>query len=512
MSAGAIDIVLRPALAAAGLALSLWMWRRSSGVRGLPGCGAGSGCDAVTHSRWSRWCGIPVAAPASLLYLALVGGFLFLNVSPPGRWRDMVGIATSAAAPLLAAAAVWFIALQWLAVRRLCLYCLLLHAIGLGIAGVVLLGPTAAAGAGPAGWGVAAAGVAALVLGQVLVEPRMYRVMVSGPLSVVSDKRSGVEGQLSVAGGEQSGASGNIRGSAALRLRLDGVITDHTLGHTLDIDKPRAQRSGAPDLLRGSPRGKEHVPSPADFRCGSNGRQHGSPISPSCCFVDINPFISRRITALGGKVTLEGGKWPVLGSLEAYCVLVYLFDYTCQNCRGLHRVLLEAMGEDEGAFAVMLVPVPHDPRCNPAIARPKLEHANACAYARLALSLWAADWTQYAAFDEFLFAGEHPPALGLARARAAAMLGRAVFDPTVPDAEIDPVIREGIAVYESVGPERTPTVLMPKGSFTGRVTSTKELWKILGGKRNTKSETRNTKSEINSKPEIPMNETRRRAV
>src|SRR5271155_3143001 len=118
----------RPALAASGLGLSLWMLRQSSGKRGLPGCGAGSGCDAVTHSRWSRWCGVPVAAPASGLYFLLLAGFSFSMIAAPGRSLDWTSGLLFPAAPLLAAAAVWFIGLQWLVIRRVCLYCLLLHA------------------------------------------------------------------------------------------------------------------------------------------------------------------------------------------------------------------------------------------------------------------------------------------------------------------------------------------------------------------------------------------------
>lgn len=130
-------------------------------------------------------------------------------------------------------------------------------------------------------------------------------------------------------------------------------------------------------------------------------------------------------------------------------------------------------------FAVMLVPVPQDPRCNPLIAKPDPRHANACKYARLALSLWAADWSKYAAFDRFMFDSEEPPALGLARRRADELLGQAMFDPSVPDPDIDPSIAAGVELYKLVGSDRTPTVLTPAGFFAGRVTTTKELWKIL---------------------------------
>jgi uncharacterized membrane protein len=466
MTQHALILWAPPALACVGLGLSLWMLRQSSGMRALPGCGAGSGCAAVTHSRWSRWCGVPVAAPASLLYLALAGGFLFLNVSPPGHFRDMVSIAMFPAAPLLAAAAAWFIALQWLAVGRFCLYCLLLHVIGPGIAGMIFADPAFAVRAGVVGWAIGVGGVAALVLGQVLVEPRMYRAVASGKWPVASVKGNTLKvgeaasGRWPVASGERR-VSGGLWPAARGRNSTSNAALA-AVGHL-----PPATASASPHSLATG------CLSPA--------------AAPAHCLATCHLPLA----------TVNSGKWPLLGSPEAASVLVYLFDYTCENCRGLHRVLLEAMREDEGAFAVMMVPVPHDPRCNPAIAKPDPEHANACAYARLALSLWAADWTQYAAFDEFMFAPDRPPALGLARARAAAMLGQPVFDPTVPDADVDPVIREGIALYESVGAERTPTVLMPRGFFTGRVETTRELWKILGGR-----EIRNSKSEIRNKFKI----------
>src|SRR3984957_20050048 len=176
MSQHTLIVFIRPALA--GLGLALWMLRQSSGMRGLPGCGAGSGCDAVTRSRWARWCGVPVAGPAALLYLVLLAGFSYLSFSPPGQFRDMVRTALFPAAPLLAAAAAWFIGLQAIGIRRFCFYCLVRQVLGSAIA---------------------RGGVVALVLGQVLVEPRMYRVVVSGQWSVV--RGSGKDAVHAVSGG-----------------------------------------------------------------------------------------------------------------------------------------------------------------------------------------------------------------------------------------------------------------------------------------------------------------------
>ncbi len=120
--------------------------------------------------------------PAALVYLLVLGAFLVLMFSPSAQFGDAARMLLGSAAPLLGFAAVWFVGLQGIAVRRFCLYCLLLHVIGMGIAGLVLFDPALEVRVGAVGWAVAACAAAALVLGQVLVEPRMYRIgkVVSG--------------------------------------------------------------------------------------------------------------------------------------------------------------------------------------------------------------------------------------------------------------------------------------------------------------------------------------------
>jgi uncharacterized membrane protein len=245
---------LLTALPAVGAGLSLWIARRSTGGRGLPGCGAGSGCDAVTRSRWSKWLGIPVAAPAAAVYFVVLASFAVLGVFSSGRGRQPATGVLLAAAPLLAAAAVWFIGLQGLLLRRFCLYCLLLHGIGVAVAVMIAFGlPGEGSGFAYSGLptaeligvlSAAGVGIAALVLGQVLVKPKTYMVgaVVGGQWPVVSgeegdkptaqrsgasDECRGVESSpinapSATIAGEDAAPGQNIRGSAALRPRLDG--------------------------------------------------------------------------------------------------------------------------------------------------------------------------------------------------------------------------------------------------------------------------------------------------
>ena len=58
-------IMTMPALAAV---LSGSMFAGSLGVQRLPGCGSGSGCDAVARGRWSKWGSLSVAGLGTLFY------------------------------------------------------------------------------------------------------------------------------------------------------------------------------------------------------------------------------------------------------------------------------------------------------------------------------------------------------------------------------------------------------------------------------------------------------------
>src|SRR6266567_9637214 len=91
--------------------LSGWMLRQSTGGRGLPGCGAGSGCDAVTRSRWSRWAHWPVAAPGTVLYVSIFAASLLAATARSPAFQRVACAVLLSIAPLAGGAAIWFIGL-----------------------------------------------------------------------------------------------------------------------------------------------------------------------------------------------------------------------------------------------------------------------------------------------------------------------------------------------------------------------------------------------------------------
>lgn len=143
----------------------------------LPGCGAGSDCEAVANSRWARWGPIPVAGPGALVYAVILGCvWLLPRVDQRKIWPVLTALALAAAG-----GALWFTGLQLFLLKRICPYCMVDHVCGLITAGVILW-------RGPRPWrlaGTVAPSLTALVVligGQILVEPKTYSITTGGSL------------------------------------------------------------------------------------------------------------------------------------------------------------------------------------------------------------------------------------------------------------------------------------------------------------------------------------------
>jgi len=290
--------------------LSAWMLRRARGA-GLPGCGAGSPCDAVMQSRWSRWGPAPVTLPGTLVYL-LAFSAAVIATATTSQTCLITEAGLVALAPLIAGAALWFMALQGLVIRRFCIYCTATHLLGVTLAGLVLTDKQTLQAAGvlliPI-WLLALPsiiGLAALIGGQVFLKPKQYAVTLARP-----------------------------------------VQEPPTLSLPAPVRAPAAFTGAALPQAR----------KPADG----------------------------TISLLSGQIVLPADAGPILGLAPASRTLVFLFDYTCDVCHHLHDLLTELIARHPGDLAVMLLPVPSDPTCNPLITKRWTVHAGACAYARLAL-------------------------------------------------------------------------------------------------------------------------------
>jgi hypothetical protein len=158
--------------------------------------------------------------------------------------------------------------------------------------------------------------------------------------------------------------------------------------------------------------------------------------------------------------------------------LAYFFDYTCDKCRHLHSLIASAVLR-ETALSALLLPVPWEQCCNPHVTCRNRMHFNACAYARLGLSVWLSSPQKYFDYDRFVFGEARPPKLSSAVGLAEQLLGRRLYDPEIADPDIDPLIQQAIEMFHSLGFERTPVLLLQNGILQGHVSDLDALSQIL---------------------------------
>ncbi len=97
------------------------------------------------------------------------------------------------------------------------------------------------------------------------------------------------------------------------------------------------------------------------------------------------------LTRLGNVHGLDVNSLPLLGNREARHVAIAMIDYTCKYCRNLHMELEKVVSMHPYDIAFLMVPMPLDSECNPALASRGFEtsrsHVEACEFARLALAM-----------------------------------------------------------------------------------------------------------------------------
>ncbi len=175
---------------AAGI-ISVQILRHSAGSRVLPGCGSGSGCDAVTRSRWSRLGQIPVATIALALYFLVFVLALLTTPAASLQIQSTASKALAVLAPLVAGSAVWVLFLQVIVVRRVCMYCMLTNGISILMALCIYRSmPVPTQSSISLGdhltiprFAPSAIALILLIAGQVLLPPKTYEVTETAPAS-----------------------------------------------------------------------------------------------------------------------------------------------------------------------------------------------------------------------------------------------------------------------------------------------------------------------------------------
>lgn len=195
---------------------------------------------------------------------------------------------------------------------------------------------------------------------------------------------------------------------------------------------------------------------------------------------DTGPGPERQVAVLNGDLVLSVRELPHLGNPDAPHVLVLLFDYCCPHCRATHGFLAEGLERYPGQFAVVLLPMPLDADCNPAVIETEPRFAEACDLAALALAVWEVAPESFPAFDAWLFEPERPRSLSDARARAESLAEAAALQAAILDPQVDERIAADVEAYARSGAPTIPVLLSPEmDAIVGRTEAADELLAIL---------------------------------
>lgn len=191
----------------------------------------------------------------------------------------------------------------------------------------------------------------------------------------------------------------------------------------------------------------------------------------------LHDVLPQRVSLLDDLIELRTDEWPMLGSPRAAKFIALIFDYTCTTCRIVHHVVNETVTSDS-TVAILLLPLPQNPGCNPEVAEIYEGRGYACQYARLGIAVWQSRPDKFSEFDKFLSTGHEPPPLGLAVRRAEELCG-VTFNPHRTDDLTDCLIRRSVDIYRVLPLRQVPSLLLPHAQVTGVLRSTQEFRSIL---------------------------------
>lgn len=247
-----------------------------------PGCGAGSGCAAVLSSKWSSLAGVPVAAPAVVVHLAMAGLLVATVTASPGKSRAAARWLALPAGLAIAAAA-WFALLQWVVLEAVCPWCMADHALAVA-AGVIALVVAARSSAGAArlsvGGGAAVLLVALLAGAQALSTPAIV-TFGDMPVDRDFDRAAGDRRFVGLLGGELRLAVGEEPGFGPVDAAVVALMYDYACPHcrhTHAVLKRRlAERPDACRVLL--------LPTPVDPGCNPHAPADPDPRFDESCEV-----------------------------------------------------------------------------------------------------------------------------------------------------------------------------------------------------------------------------------
>lgn len=192
-----------------------------------------------------------------------------------------------------------------------------------------------------------------------------------------------------------------------------------------------------------------------------------APSSPSAqpipvASADPTDTAGDHLILLSGRLALDPQAEPALGPADVPRRLALMLDYACPHCRRTHAALAEAIRTSATPFAVVLLPVPMNHRCNPHAPESMPQRfENSCQLARLALAVFRADRSQFADYDRWLFEPDQPRPLQAAHDEAQRRIGKQALSAALADPWVEQTLRRNIDAFSQSGADRVPVTLAP---------------------------------------------------
>jgi uncharacterized membrane protein len=385
----------------------------------LAGCGSGSGCDKVLHSRWAYWFHLPVSAPAALVYLCLLGftfpaGKRSSFDDERGAWAGIIALSV-----VVVGAAFWFIGLQLFVIKAFCVFCLTVHLSGLAAALLCLMNiPLATEPATPM-W------------------------------SASADKRGVPPAAL---------LSLYLVGLAAVALLVGGqwFITEH-----------RNMVKFMPTTTAG-----------AQANHSLQTTATNQPASPNAHLT-----APRLLSLYNNRFNLRLGDLPMIGSPDATNVIVSLFDYTCPHCRDMHWILVETQHRFSNEVAIVSLPMPMCNKCNPLIPASFSSNPDACEFARLGLAVWRAKPEVHRQYDDWFFGADPNLSVADARKFAVQLVGEEKLTNALSDSWLNQQILTDCQIHfanwQATGRPSMPQLILGGAVSIGPLDSVEHLEALL---------------------------------
>jgi len=494
-------------LAVAAIGISSYLAYVSLTSSKVAGCGEVFDCSHVLQSKYSTVFGWPVSLGAVAVHLSILAAAIVFLAAKQKTTRQRSMWVMTTGSLMAATAGIWFIGLQFLVEKAFCQYCLAAHTCGLLIATVASITVLRSGWGGKnllwaAAIGIGSTGVLAALQSN-NPEPKSHEV-IQHPVDSEGEKTS-TEGELDdlifeppifdapgefedevdvIDSGESAGETPADPGDSTFFTRpswdtlLIASLSRFCRCHATLSWGAGTGSSGGKVFCRNCLENQSPAQSTSFHQSAEQDPQSNSGQSAE----SQQQEGSKRIVSIGSgssRLRLTAEDWPNVGNPNARYVFVEMFDYTCEHCRETHAAIKSAqatLGDDLG---IVVLPVPMNPDCNPAVTRRSPESITACDLARISISVWRVNPEKFEELHEWMFEGASAPSVQAARAKAIELIGEEALDKQIQSKTVVQYIAKHSELYRRIGGGQIPKLLFPSATVIGSYTSGQALVELI---------------------------------